>query len=313
MMKSAVRRAIRSAILQATVVLLFSAILDHHFSKGFYDVMDEDQGFQMLLSALNFTDARDFVHTTGTTNEAGSSHGYSSRKGTGRTSRSKSHEPVSESFYGRALPRGALYLLISLTLQQYWYLWLEKKFPAWPMQRFSEPQEHSQYRADRKVTGSEDGEEGDDGEGEVIKRWIEQGRIQRASLNWGNTVVKWILDLTVGTMWKVAVSLLFTLLAAFQNPFKVAKLVNWVCSSFLNPWRVTILFYRTQSRHQTLTDTNPSGLVCTVLWTYLSLLFLSSSHSLSSLRIGSSSLLALWGCSPSAPIFSSKPSHFQLS
>ncbi|CAH0048091.1 unnamed protein product [Clonostachys solani] len=51
----------------------------------------------------------------------------------------------------------------------------------------------------------------DEPQGEAtLSRLIVKGTTGRASISWGNTFLKWLVDIIFGTMWKTAVSLLMS-------------------------------------------------------------------------------------------------------
>lgn len=216
----------RRAILSAVVLCLLWHVLDHYFDKTVYDLLEENEGCQRMLGLLDFSCSELFNTGLAIPQEAGS---Y-----TRHTSRREFHGQKPESYYIRTIPRGVLWLFICYTLQHYWYLWLEKKLPARPRNRSSEVQEHYQHRIDEKIKEIEDGEDGDE---EVIKRSMGQGRTQRASLNWRNTILKCIVDLTVGRIGFQVLYGLFWLLATFQNPSRIAEISNWVCFPFSHRYR----------------------------------------------------------------------------
>lgn len=96
-----------------------------------------------------------------------------------------------ESFYKKKLPLDIVAYFIMCTLQYCWLLGLERALPARSRRR--------------DVVVTQKGEMDEDREEEVVKKWIAQGRVRRASLNWCNTLFKWILTLTVGRVWYYAV------------------------------------------------------------------------------------------------------------
>jgi hypothetical protein len=114
-----------------------------------------------------------------------------------------------ESFYGRELPREVLIVFILVILQYWWFVGLEKILPARPRRR------DVTYQGKEKVEESEDREE------EVVKKWIAQGRVNRASLNICNTFLKWVLELTVGTLWFLTVQHVLRQLLKLNSPMSV--------------------------------------------------------------------------------------------
>ena len=116
-----------------------------------------------------------------------------------------------ESFYGRTLPREVVTYLVIYALQYRWFIWLERLLPARPRYR------NVPYEREEKVEESEDREE------EVVKKWVAQGRVHRASLNWCNTFLKWLLELTVGRLWCLTVEYVIRVLLKFESPKVVLK------------------------------------------------------------------------------------------
>ncbi|KAI4630478.1 hypothetical protein J4E80_001414 [Alternaria sp. BMP 0032] len=66
-------------------------------------------------------------------------------------------------------------------------------------------------------------EESEDREEEVVKKWIAQGRVHRASLNWRNTFVKWVLDMTVGMLCIFTVEHMLRQLLKMKSPMLIFK------------------------------------------------------------------------------------------
>ena len=99
--------------------------------------------------------------------------------------------PYEESFYKRSLPISMIAYLVLSTLQYCWLIWLERILPARSRRQHVPTTE--------KLSLSEDHEE------EIVKKWVAQGRVRRASLNWCNTFLKWVLGLTIGRVWWIAV------------------------------------------------------------------------------------------------------------
>jgi hypothetical protein len=95
-------------------------------------------------------------------------------------------QPV-ESFYRQLLPRETFIFVVLSVLYYWWHIFLERILPARPKSQ-SVPSE-------KEVEHSEDHEE------EVVKKWVAQGRVRRSSLNWCNTFLKWVLEMTVGRLW----------------------------------------------------------------------------------------------------------------
>ena len=95
------------------------------------------------------------------------------------------------SFYGQILPKEVAVLLVLSILQYWWFIWLERMLPARPNRK------GALYRRGEKVEESEDCEE------EAVEKWIAQSRVKRTSLNWCNTFLKCLLELTLGRLSKL--------------------------------------------------------------------------------------------------------------
>jgi hypothetical protein len=95
-------------------------------------------------------------------------------------------------FYLTLLPLNLLYFVLTVPLRYYWYIALERAFPARPRAAVEVA-----YQPEKKVKAFDDDEHHDE---EVVKRWIAQGKVRRASISWTNTFLKWVLDLTVGNI-----------------------------------------------------------------------------------------------------------------
>lgn len=117
------------------------------------------------------------------------------------------------------MPRTAVVLVVISALQYYWMVWLERGLRA---------------RARREDVGGCVGEEGKNVVHEeiIVKRWIAQGRVERASLNWWNIFVKWVLELTVGRLWYHAIEHALNTLLKLQHPRTIMPELNGVrCGS----------------------------------------------------------------------------------
>lgn len=95
------------------------------------------------------------------------------------------------------LPKTIVAIVLITTLRYWWLIWLERLLPARPRPRAA-------------LTAPAAGDREDDSrEEEVIRKWIEAGKVRRASLSWFNTFAKWVLDLTV---WNLFVCLLWAVI-----------------------------------------------------------------------------------------------------
>ncbi|KAF2017689.1 hypothetical protein BU24DRAFT_420739 [Aaosphaeria arxii CBS 175.79] len=193
----------RTAVLQATVVCTISMIISHHTTGSVFDEVWENEGFR------NFTDTMDQADPSiagrpGRLKLGASNSTNAVNNGT------MADEPL-EAFYTVVFPRDVILNTIILMLQYYWYTWLERMLPARPRRI------EAYYGRTEKI------EESDDREEEVVKKWIAQGRVKRASLNWCNTFLKWIIELTIGRLWLYTVSHFLGGLLRMESPRKILE------------------------------------------------------------------------------------------
>jgi len=221
----------RSAVLQATVLFTLSILVENYTGKDLFAEVWEDEGFVTMFNMMynnskpnqpstkpvallgadagNLTSPWTFnstaVYPNGTTvHESGiiingTTNGTSSMK----------FEPE-RPFYSRVLPQEIVVFIILAALQYWWHLALERMLPARP-------------RGKVQVERYEKAEESEDREEEVVKKWIAQGRVRRASLNWCNTFLKWVLELTVGRFWYHTVQHLLRVLVRLESPKTIVK------------------------------------------------------------------------------------------
>jgi hypothetical protein len=155
-------------------------------------------------------------------------HRLSSYKNNGisRNRTLKTNGAQSEPYYRQVLPREVATFLIVSVLQYWWFVALEKMLPARPGRYNS----LVQFQQGEKVL-----EESEDREEEVVKKWIAQGRVRRASLNWCNTFLKWMLDMTVGRLCCFAVESAIKIV--------ISKLQSTPDSALRSPTRVCIVLH----------------------------------------------------------------------
>jgi hypothetical protein len=185
--------AMGTAVFQATLIHAASLILDHHSRGNTFDKMMENEGFMTMWNvaeklAFNITnnatkasnsgsltlDAANTINTTSSLN-----HTFASN---GDWQNIKPPPP----FYCQWLPRELVVHMIIFALQYWWFVGLERILPARPRSK------EVPRQRENKIELSEGREE------EVVEKWIAQGKVQRASLNWCNTFLKWVFTMTVG-------------------------------------------------------------------------------------------------------------------
>ena len=169
------RSQLQSAVVQYTVLVALDMILVHEIGRDAYDAVWEDPVLKNLTATMN-------NFTPNTTVPTNSTSGMDS---------AGSSSKIAESFYLKSLPRHVFVHALLFPLAYYWQVFLERFFPARPRGVKIIYDEKSEKV---EVDGNEDREE------EIVKRWVAQGKVRRSSVSWWNTFVKWILDLTVGSL-----------------------------------------------------------------------------------------------------------------
>ncbi|RYN29093.1 hypothetical protein AA0112_g7232 [Alternaria arborescens] len=219
----------RNVVLQATAICTISLLYTHYVSENMFDAVIHDETFSHLAGMLDNATAAEQAHNARlekmqksvipkdeadnyvmrTVNETnGTTWSYFVPKNQTELI-PNTKNATKESFYGRELPREVLIVFILVILQYWWFVGLEKILPARPRRR------DVTYQGKEKVEESEDREE------EVVKKWIAQGRVNRASLNICNTFLKWVLELTVGTLWFLTVQHVLRQLLKLNSPMSV--------------------------------------------------------------------------------------------
>jgi len=240
----------RNAVLQATAICTVSLLYSHYAEENIFAEVTQDETFKTLLNLLtngtlsNATipgltdqtgqlaiDVKPTVNTSdGTSFSLALQYGNETRTGLNGTSgiNGTAGSEISESFYRRKLPREVIISLALAILQYWWLIGLERILPARPRYRDAPAQQKEQV------------EESEDREEEVVKKWIAQGRVHRASLNWRNTFVKWVLDMTVGMLSIFTVEHMLRQLLKMKSPMLIFKGLGEV-SSYLNfsAWQPT--------------------------------------------------------------------------
>jgi hypothetical protein len=224
----------RTAVLQATALFALSTLLRNHLGKDMFTEVWKDEGFSTMYNSMyNTTEVREnmgkpvallgleagnstspwtfnttAVYPNGTTLHQNGTIVFNNGTSSAGT---ESERP----FYNRVFPQEVLIFIILAALQYWWYIALERMLPA-------RPRGNVQIERYEKVEESEDREE------EVVKKWIASGRVRRASLNWCNTFLKWVVELTVGRLWYHAVEHVLRGLVRLESPRTVVKQLTFV-------------------------------------------------------------------------------------
>lgn len=89
-------------------------------------------------------------------------------------------------FNPRGVARELIYYVMMVPVLYFWHLWLERMWPGRPHEQAAQS---SRGRDDEKSGMWEE---------EMIRTLVEKGKVKRPSLSIANTLVKWVLDVTVG-------------------------------------------------------------------------------------------------------------------
>lgn len=103
------------------------------------------------------------------------------------------------------LPRTAVVVALASALQYRWMVWLERVLPARPRRRDVIEPGHGEAETDVYQV-------------KIVKIWFARGRVKRASLNWWNTFLKCVLELTVARLWYHAREHALETLLKLQHP-----------------------------------------------------------------------------------------------
>jgi hypothetical protein len=187
--------AMRTAVFQAILIHAASLILDNHLRGNTFDKMMENEVFMTMWNAV---DKLAFKVTNNATHANGPGPLTLDAGNTTNTTLSLNQTIASNGgwqnlnpqppFYCQRLPRELVVHMVIFALQYWWFVGLERILPARPRSK------EVPRQRENKVELSEDREE------EVVEKWIAQGKVQRASLSWCNTFLKWVLVMTVGEL-----------------------------------------------------------------------------------------------------------------
>lgn len=214
----------QNAVLQAVFLHIVTMIASHHLWSSTEDIVtNNDLYFQLSNATEFFNNATNSAKVNGTSLPV-ALNGTALNNSTAVNGTSVSSSTSDEtSFYKHDLPRDIAIVFILTILEYYWQIWLERILPARPRPSITTPE---------KVSPEDD----DAREDEIVKKWIAQGKIRRASLSLWNTALKWIMDMTFGSFWIVCVSYVLEELFKWKSgkmfKEKNKKLVCVVCPFF---------------------------------------------------------------------------------
>ena len=208
-----------SAVVQTVFLIACRLIISHSLHASAEGKLTNNDLYKNWTQAVELVANASIAsnHTTPTI-EANPFHGgFSNDTGVNSTLTNTSASNIEESFYWKTLPRDVFVSTVIAILGYYWQIWLERTFPA-------------RSRPSEKVVSEKFSEGNDESrEEEVVKKWIAQGKIRRASLSWWNTFMKWVLDVVIGGLWMTTVyCLLEGLLKMKSSPKVLLKGLKWV-------------------------------------------------------------------------------------
>lgn len=219
----------RTAVLQAVIIETCSNIVGHHWSVNIYDTFASHELFSNFTTAAEANARAIGTNTTYHTQTEtkvinGTSSSSLSLVSTTETTFSGFDLLNEESFYTYKLPRDILIFVVILSLQYCWHTWLERVLPGRPRGLAAIPE------------GSENfdlGDGGDTREAEIVKKWIDQGKVRRLSLSWRNTFFKWMLDVTIGALWSQGLDVILSDWLRLRSPAAVRNGMKSVNPQFL--------------------------------------------------------------------------------
>lgn len=118
-----------------------------------------------------------------------------------------------ENFLSQGLPKGVFVIVVTAILRYWWMIWLERLLPARP-------------RASTAGIAVASEKEDDSREEEVIRKWVEAGKVRRASLSWFNTFAKWFLDMTIGKFGDALIGIVLLPALDWKSPW--TEFDKWV-------------------------------------------------------------------------------------
>ncbi|KAF2831511.1 hypothetical protein CC86DRAFT_314923 [Ophiobolus disseminans] len=199
----------RNAVLQATIISTISMMHMHHFTDNMFDPVFQDETWMQMMNTSTMqtsTPGGNGRLTLDTGNRTNTTLSLNQTAPAGLANGTATND-LNEAFYGRFLLREIVVSAVFAALEYWWLIGLERILPGRPRNKDVLSQLSGQV------------EESEDREEEVVKKWIAQGRVRRASLNWGNTLLKWVLDLTVGRLWLHTVEYYLRMLIKFGAPW----------------------------------------------------------------------------------------------
>ena len=116
-----------------------------------------------------------------------------------------------QSFHFSVLPHNVACHSATLVLLYFWNMWLERTFPARPRRSPIFPETTEPERLD----------DNEQTEPKIVKKWNAHSKFQRSTVSWSNTLIKWLLDLSVGNFVASMLWIVIEQLTEFHHPTKL--------------------------------------------------------------------------------------------
>jgi hypothetical protein len=210
------------AVLQTVVLSTCALVVWHHLLSNAFNHASKSELWKNITTTFEgAVNASAQAHFNGTANNLTLKNG-TILNGTAAINATLNSDAssTSEPFYSRRFPREIFLLVVVSPLYFYWHIWLERILPGRPRVAALMP------AGEKSGFGEEDKHEED-----IVQRWIAEGKVKRASLSWWNTFLKWILNLTIGTLWIQSLRFLLTEITRGRSPIKVFKMMLGFVSS----------------------------------------------------------------------------------
>lgn len=209
-------KPMQNAVLQAVFLHVANMIIAHHLWSATEEIFTNNELYYQITNATEYQkNATSLANVNGTSLPV-ALNGTLLNNSTAINGTPTLSDSSEESFYKSELPRAIIVVIIVTILEYYWQIWLERILPARP-------------RPSNIVLEKQLAEDDDTREDEIVKKWIAQGKVRRASLSFWNTALKWILDMTVGQLWIACLSHVLEEVLKWRKGKSVMKNINkWV-------------------------------------------------------------------------------------
>ena len=196
-----------TSVFQATLLSTLAAVTWHYSTQNAWTpIGDYQDAYKRNQTEANLRDAME-------------KNGTFTVESLNFTSWNSTTDPqaANDKFLYTELPKSIIMSLVLTVVRYWWLMALERFLPARPR---AQPV---------PATPAPEKDDDDSREEEVIRKWIEAGKVRRASLSWGNTFAKWMLDLTVGAFCLTLLDFLLTCASDLKWPWK--EFEKWVSFS----------------------------------------------------------------------------------